>query len=435
MSTPGGLSLSPPRTPLRDSTNGMNLETPSPQFHSAKSKQSHQPRRSISINRFTRKLDYPESISSPQSSVFHTPPVDRSVPAAHETGTPTTSSQDTHPSPVSPKRSFNPKNIFKSKSTTTPKANNATSPQPPIVQNDNIHYPHHLDTITERSSRPTLRSNSAKHRSSLVTLSTHRSLLSLRSRTSALNRPSFSLSDLPTPVVPHPSPSSSSSSSSKIDPLPLVEPTSNFPVLAVPRTRNPATSPGVPGLERSADAICYRLPQMGAREQYVGHSRLEERLWQRRQTSGLPPGAATRGDDEGGLGGRRRGAQKQRDGINGHIEFGAMASLGQHPFYRADGRGGGTEGIGWMEDKEGARGGGYEEGRREAGRGWRNGKWVGKWERFVETTCFVCCGVEREFERTDGPLMTGAKPVEERERERGDRRKMKVGGDGWMYRR
>ncbi|KAI4215905.1 MAG: hypothetical protein LQ351_001893 [Letrouitia transgressa] len=430
MSNPGGLSLSPPRTPLQDSTNDMNLETPSPQFHSARSKQSRQPRRSISINRPTRNLDSSESISSPQSSVFNTPPVDRSVPATHELDTPTAPSQDTHPSPVTPKRFFNPKNIFKSKSSTS-KANSTVNPQPSIVQNENIHYPHHLDTITERSSRPTLRSNSGRRHPSLATLSTHRSLLSLRSRTSVLNRPSFSLSDLPIPAAPHPSPSPSSSSSSnpKSGALPSVETTPNFPILAIPQPWATAMSSGVLGPERSADAIFYRLP--AAQMEYTEHSRPDERLWQRRPTSGLPPGAATRGDDEGGFGGRRRRSQKHIDGANGHVDFGAMASLGQHPFYRADGGGGEAEGFGWMEDNEGARGGGYEEGRREAVRGGRSKKWVGKWERFVETTCFVCCGVEREFERVN----TGVQPVDERERERGGRKKMKVGGDGWMYQR
>ncbi|KAL9038588.1 MAG: hypothetical protein Q9214_005215, partial [Letrouitia sp. 1 TL-2023] len=131
MSNPGGLSLSPPRTPLQDSTNGMNLETPSPPFHSAKSKQSHQPRRSISITRSTRNLDSPESISSPQSSVFDASSVERSVPTAHEIGTLITSPQNIHPSPVSPKRSFNPQNIFKSRSTAASKTNSATTnPQP-----------------------------------------------------------------------------------------------------------------------------------------------------------------------------------------------------------------------------------------------------------------------------------------------------------------
>lgn len=70
-----------------------------------------------------------------------------------------------------------------------------------------------------------------------------------------------------------------------------------------------------------------------------------------------------------------------------------------------------------------------------------------RWERFVEMTCYVCCGVEsaadgqtltatlprREGERVRGQeaMMTGARPVGEfRSERRGFRR---FGGDGWMY--
>lgn len=69
-----------------------------------------------------------------------------------------------------------------------------------------------------------------------------------------------------------------------------------------------------------------------------------------------------------------------------------------------------------------------------------------RWERFVETTCFVCCGVEavadgqtlRAIPRTEEgetrgqeAMMTGARPVEEVRRDR--RRFRRFGGDGWMY--
>ena len=77
--------------------------------------------------------------------------------------------------------------------------------------------------------------------------------------------------------------------------------------------------------------------------------------------------------------------------------------------------------------------------------GYRKGT---RWERFVELTCFVCCGVERgadgqvvpavipgrgrQENPTSQPMMTGARGVGERRSTRGDRFQ-RFGGDGWMY--
>ncbi|KAI4129149.1 MAG: hypothetical protein LQ338_002384 [Usnochroma carphineum] len=427
MSTLRQVAPSPPRTPLQDTTNSMNPEPSSPLFHTAKTTQSAKSRRKFSISFFRHQnLDSSETIPSPHSSLWDAPLAEQPLNTTLPVGDWNASGTDIPPPPEKPKRKRKGKRKETSETLNPPVALDSS----PVTRlNPDVHHPHLLDTITERSSRPTLRSY---HPSILSLRRDSPSLSTLRARTSALRKESFSLADLP--PTPRSLASSSKSSLSLHDDTTHCLPNS-------PQYDPPERMPTPPGLPRfnTPEAINYRLPspQLSFREKFRRHPSPAE-IQYHRQTSRLPPGVVMRGEN----GELIRGRWKQ-GGLSGHTGYGTQGVLESHPFTRAPmaeiasegneaaiGSGSGqVTGIGPAEEARPA----YRRGTR--------------WERFVEMTCFVCCGVEMAAdghvltavprrEGNDGrgqqAMMTGARPVEEvrRERRGGFRR---FGGDGWMY--
>ncbi|KAI4240451.1 MAG: hypothetical protein L6R40_005162 [Gallowayella cf. fulva] len=433
MSTVRQIPPSPPRTPLQDTTNAMGPEPSSPLYHTAKSTQSAKTRRRFSIPFFRpQNLDSSESTPSAHSSLWDAPLAEPPVYTTLGNGNWDASVADITPPPINLKAKKKKRGGKKgmAKPATPPAAIQRTLSAP---LDPNVHHPHLLDTITERSSLPTLRS----HRPSTLSLQQRTpSISTLRARTSALHKRSFSVADLPTPM-PAPSDSASKSSLSS----------ENYAVQALPNTPihdPPDRMPTPPGLPKfnTPEAINYRLPppQLGFREKFRRRPTPEEFQY-RRQTAHLPPGVVMRGEEGELIRGRWR-----HGGHSGHTGYGAQGRLENHPFNRAPMADIASEGddpaLGRPENVQNVAIGPAEEPRTEQKKGTR-------WERLVELTCFVCCGVERgpdgqivpatvstrgrdETRDPQQPMMTGAREVEGRRRNRAGRF-MRVGGDGWMY--
>ncbi|KAL8667047.1 MAG: hypothetical protein Q9202_000969 [Teloschistes flavicans] len=438
MATIRQIPPSPPRTPLQDTTNSMNLEPSSP-FHTAKTSQSNRTRRRLSLSFFRRQgLDSSESLPSPHSSLWDASLAEHPQEVTTPIGDWDSSCADiTPPPPDEPKKKKKGKRRSKAQPASPPAAIKSS---PSRAIDTDIHHPHLLDTITERSSLHTLRS----HHPSVKSL--HRespSVSTLRARTLALRKESFSLADLP--VIPPSLKSSQSSEPSILDET--IRPIPNTPTHDPPE-RMP-TPPGLPKFN-SPEAINYRLPspQKSFRQKFRRHPSPEEIAY-RRQTSHLPPGVVMRGEN----GELIRGRWKQ-GGLSGHTGYGTQGALEKHPFTSAP-----MAQVAADMDTAAAASD-NDPGTREAsahtlGNKRRNGT---RWQRFVEVTCFVCCGVEATMDgqvvraipsgNGDGvvprrsedearpaqmAMMTGAVPVGEvgRKKRRGLQR---FGNDGWVLR-
>ncbi|KAL8964098.1 MAG: hypothetical protein Q9197_007013 [Variospora fuerteventurae] len=428
MSTLRQVAPSPPRTPLQDTTNSMNSEPSSPPFHTAKTTQSTKSRRKFSISFFRHQnLDSSEDIPSPHSSLWDAPLAEQPLNTTLPLGDWNASGSDIPPPPPpKPKSKKKGKRKRTSESGSPPAAINS---MPSVRLDPNVHHPHLLDTITERSSRPTLRSFRPS------SLSLHRdspSITTLRARTSALRKESFSLTDLP--------PTRHSLASSKSS-LSLREET-NQPLPNTPQHAPPDRSPTPPGLPsfNTPEAIHYRLPSphLSFRERFRLTPTPEE-IHYHRQTAHLPSGVVMRGENGELIRGRWR-----QGGQSGHTGYGTQGALDSHPFTRAPLADIASEGD------EAVIGSGSTPvagiGPAEVQRNVRHRKGT-RWERLVETTCFVCCGVELATDgqvvtavprttevggRGQEAMMTGARPAEEGRRGRRDRFR-RFGGDGWMY--
>ncbi|KAL8649920.1 MAG: hypothetical protein Q9226_005367, partial [Calogaya cf. arnoldii] len=328
MSTLRQITPSPPRTPLQDTTNGMSPEPSSPIFHTAKTNQSPKTRRRFSLPFFRpQNLDSSEDLPSPHSSLWDAPLDDQTVYTAIPNGNWDATVADITPRPntnTKPKKKGRRKG--KGKPTSPPVAI-----QPPALDRSqtqsvpldpNVHHPHLLDTITERSSLPTLRS----HHPSIRSLQQRTpSATTLRNRTSALHKKSFSVSDIPAPI---PSPSNSSSKTSLSSQNYTIETLPNAPIEDPPE-RMP-TPLGLPRFN-TPEAINYRLPspQLSFREKFRRHPTPEE-ITYNRQTAHLPPGVVMRGEHGELIRGRWR-----QGGLSGHTGYGNQGALDSHPFNRA----------------------------------------------------------------------------------------------------
>ena len=430
MSTLRQITPSPPRTPLQDTTNNMRFEPPSPPFHTAKTTQSTKSRRKFSIPFFRHQnLDSSESIPSPHSSLWDAPLAEQPINTTLVIDDWNAAGSELPTPPEKPKSKKKGKRKEKPKATSPPAAIESS---PLTCLDPNVHHPHLLDTIIERSSCPTLRS----YRPSTVSLRQNSpSISTLRARSLALRKESFSLADLPEPA-PRSLTSSSKSSLSAQDG------TSQW-IPNVPQYDPPERMPTPPGLPKfnTPEAINYRLPspRLSIREKFHRHPTPEE-VEYRRQTSRLPPGVVMRGEN----GELIRGKWRQ-GGHSGHTGYGTQGALENHPFNRAPMAEIASEGDGSGVRSENTNTAiGPPEQPSEPRRTYRRGT---RWERFVEMTCFVCCGVEmasdgqvltavprRSADGTRGPeaMMTGARPVGECGPGRRSRFR-RVGGDGWMY--
>ncbi|KAL8917117.1 MAG: hypothetical protein Q9208_008156 [Pyrenodesmia sp. 3 TL-2023] len=385
MSTLRQVAPSPPRTPLQNTTNTMGPETSSPPFHTAKTSQSTRSRRKFSIPFFRHQnLDSSESVPSPHSSLWDAPLAEPPLNTTLPVGDWDASGSDLPPPPAPSKRKKKGKRKAAS-GTGSPPA--AISSVPLIHLNPNIHHPHLLDTITERSSRPTLRSH---HPSIPSLLQGSSSITTLRARTSALRKESFSLGDLP--PDPHSLPSSTKSSLALHNDF--IQPLSNAPQYDPPE-RMP-TPPGLPSFN-TPEAINYRLPSpdLRFRDHFRAHP-TPEQIQYHRQTSRLPPGVVMRGENGELIRGRWR-----QGGLSGHTGYGTQGALEGHPFTRAPlaeivtegdeapvaSGSGPVAGIGPAEEQQ------VKSRPRQAR---KSDRFMDKWDRFVVTTCFVCCGVEHQ---------------------------------------
>ncbi|KAL8966902.1 MAG: hypothetical protein Q9183_003162, partial [Haloplaca sp. 2 TL-2023] len=302
----------------------MNPDLPSPPFHTAKTTQSTKSRRRLPIPFFRHQnLDSSESIPSPHSSLWDAPLADQS----HEPTTPTGNwdafAADITPPPDEPsKKRKKGKGRAKSNAVSPPTAiKSSTSTSTHL--DPNVHHPHLLDTITERSSLPTIRS---KHPSIVSLRRETPSVSTLRARTSALRKESFSLGDLP-PASPALSRKSSESSLLSQN-YQLTHLIPNAPIKDPPERS--ATPPGLPTFNTPA-AINYRLPspKLSFRQRFSPHPSPEEVTY-KRQTSHLPPGVVMRGEGGELIRGRwRQGFQ------SGHTGYGTQGQITNHPFTRA----------------------------------------------------------------------------------------------------
>ncbi|KAI4180830.1 MAG: hypothetical protein L6R41_006988 [Letrouitia leprolyta] len=422
---------SPPRTPLQDTTNSMRSEPSSPPFHTAKTSQSTKPRHRFPISFWRHQnLDSSESIPSPHSSLWDAPLAEQTLNTTIPIGTWNAASSELPPPPPPPAK---PKSNKKGKRKARP---HSTSPPAAIESSGslrldpNIHHPHLLDTITERSSRPTLRS----FHHSIPSLRQHSpSISTLRARSLALHKESFSLTDLPAPA-PRALGSSSEGSASMLDKI-------SPPTIHEPQFSPPERMPTPPGLPRfnTPEAVNYRLPSPHASlRDKIRRRQTPEQIAYRRQTSHLPPGVVMRGENGELIRGRWR-----RGGLSGHTGYGTQGDLETHPFNRAPMAAIASEGDDVVVRSEDTTHMGI--GPAEVPISvYRRGS---RWERFVEMTCFVCCGVEMASDgqvvsavpRRSGDegggqeaMMTGARPVGEPAAGRmtGFQR---VRRDGWMY--
>ncbi|KAL9585636.1 MAG: hypothetical protein Q9203_004166 [Teloschistes exilis] len=438
MATVRQVMPSPPRTPLQDTTNSMSPE-PSEPFHTAKTSQSNKTRRRLSLSFFRRQgLDSSESLPSPHSSLWDASLAEQSQEVTTPVGDWDSSCADITPPSDELEHKKRSKRRGKAKPPSPPAAIKSS---PSRAIDTNIHHPHLLDTITERSSLHTLRS----HHPSIKSLQRGSpSVSTLRARTLALRKESFSLADLPA-IAPSSLKSSHSAESLILNGT--MRPNPNTPTHDPPE-RMP-TPPGLPKFN-TPEAISYRLPspQTSFRQKFRRHPTPEQIVY-RRQTSQLPPGVVMRGEH----GELIRGRWKQ-GGLSGHTGYGTQGALEKHPFTRAPMaqvvRNVDTAAEA-SENDPGARGASAP----MMGEMKRNGT---RWQRFVELTCFVCCGVEAamdgqvvraipsrtadravprrsEDEARPGQtaMMTGAVPVGEagRKKRRGFRR---FGNDGWVLR-
>ncbi|KAL8669032.1 MAG: hypothetical protein Q9168_006356 [Polycauliona sp. 1 TL-2023] len=428
------ITPSPPRTPLQDTTNSMSPEPSSPIFHTAKTNQSPKTRRKFSLPFFRpQNLDSSEEIPSPHSSLWDAPLADQSLHTAIPNG-----NWDASVADITPRPNTKPKKKGRRKGKAAKPSSPPVAIQPPplerslsqsVILDPNVHHPHLLDTITERSSLPTLRS---QHPSIRSLQQRTPSATTLRVRTSALHKKSFSVSDIPAPV---PSPSDSSSKSSVLSQNYTIDTAPNVPVHDPPE-RMP-TPPGLPRFN-TPEAINYRLPspQLSFRDQFRRHP-TPEQITYHRQTAHLPPGVVMRGEGGELIRGRWR-----TGGLSGHTGYGNQGALDSHPFNRAPMAGIASEGDEAVVE---ARPQNTARTETAPSGGPKNGT---RWQRFVETTCFVCCGTElgpdgqvmpavvpqsgRATETTASqPMMTGARGREQKRRPRD--RFQRFCGDGWMY--
>ncbi|KAL8729405.1 MAG: hypothetical protein Q9181_005015, partial [Wetmoreana brouardii] len=320
MSTVRQITPSPPRTPLQDTTNSMSPEPSSPPFHTAKTTQSAKCRRRFSIFFRHQNIDSSESIPSPHSSLWDAPLADQPLEPVKPIGNWDSFAADITPCPDEPRAKKKGKRRSRAKPLSPPAAIKSS---PSTRLDPNVHHPHLLDTITERSSLPTLRS---KHPSIVSLQNRPPSISTLRARTSALRKESFSLTDLP-PAAPAPTDSSSKSSLSSL-PDETIQPIPNTPTHDPPE-RMP-TPPGLPRFN-TPEAISYRLPSphLSFREHFRRHPTPEQVIYER-QTSHLPPGVVMRGEGGELIRGRWR-----QGGHSGHTGYGRQGALDSHPFNRA----------------------------------------------------------------------------------------------------
>ncbi|KAL9594921.1 MAG: hypothetical protein Q9219_006752 [cf. Caloplaca sp. 3 TL-2023] len=416
MSTIRQITPSPPRTPLQDTTNSMRSEPSSPPFHTAKTTQSTQSRRKFSIPFFRHLyLDSSESVPSPHSSLWDAPPVDAPLNTTMPVGNWNASGSDLPTPPEKPKSKKKGKRKERSQSTSPPVAIESS---PTLRLDPSIHHPHLLDTITERSSRPTLRSyhpsiHSLRHNSP--------SIATLRARSLTLRKKSFSQADLPIPARRLLVSSSRSSLS--------IQGTDKQATPNVPRYDPPQRLPTPPGLPsfNTPEAINFRLPSphTSFREKFRRHPTPEQIVY-RRQTSHLPKGVVMRGENGELIRGRWKQSYQ-----SGHMGYGTQGALENHPFNRAPMAEIASEGDGAGARSEDMQTGGAVGPAEEAPASTR--KRGSRWERFVETTCFVCCGVEAapdgqvltavprrtgEDGRCQEAMMTGARPMDETGKDR-----------------
>ncbi|KAL8716899.1 MAG: hypothetical protein Q9225_005810 [Loekoesia sp. 1 TL-2023] len=405
----------------------MRSEPSSPPFYTAKTTQSAKSRRKFSIPFFRHQnLDSSESIPSPHSSLWDAPLAEQPVNTTLAIGDWNAVGSDLPPPPEKPKPKKRGKRKDKSQLTLPPAA---VESSPSTRLDSNVHHPHLLDTITERSSLPTLRSY---HPSILSLRQKSPSISTLRARSLALRKQSFSLADLPAPA-PQSLASSSKSSLS-------LHGETGQPIPNTPQYDPPERMPTPPGLPKfnTPEAINYRLPspQLSFREKFRRRP-TPEQIEYRRQTSHLPPGVVMRGENSELIRGRWR-----QGGHSGHTGYGTQGALENHPFNRAP-----MAQIAGEDEGAGVRPEDMHMGIAPPEEPRNVYRKRSRWERFVEMTCFVCCGVEMAPDgqvltavprrsadkgRSQEAMMTGARPVSEvrAERRRGFRR---FGGDGWMY--
>ncbi|KAI4143241.1 MAG: hypothetical protein L6R39_004648, partial [Caloplaca ligustica] len=310
---------SPPRTPLQNTTNTMN-HPESPPFHTAKTTQSAKSRRKFSIPFFRHQnLDSSETVPSPHSSLWDAPLADQPLNTTLPVGDWDASGSELPPPP--PEKPKRRKKGKRKETSEVPSPPAALDSSPVTRLNPDVHHPHLLDTITERSSRPTLRSY---HPSVLSLRRDSPSISTLRARTSAIRKESFSLADLP----PTPRSLASSSKSSLSIRDATVQPFPNTPQYDPPE-RMP-TPPGLPSFN-TPEAINYHLPspQLSFRHRFRLNPTPEE-IQYRRQTARLPPGVVMRGENGELIRGRWR-----HGGLSGHTGYGTQGALETHPFTRA----------------------------------------------------------------------------------------------------
>ncbi|KAI4133660.1 MAG: hypothetical protein LQ347_002099, partial [Umbilicaria vellea] len=136
------MSLPGTRSPLGNSTNDLHARTPSPAFNTAKTTQSKQVRRKVSIRAFHPHVDSSEDLPSEHSSIFEALWVN---PSVENLGTSADASITTD-QPPSPEKSPTCTDFLQPQRTTSPNARLRT-----------IHIPTQLTTITEQKSAATLR--------------------------------------------------------------------------------------------------------------------------------------------------------------------------------------------------------------------------------------------------------------------------------------
>ncbi|KAL8872215.1 MAG: hypothetical protein Q9174_002113, partial [Haloplaca sp. 1 TL-2023] len=352
----------------------MNTELPSPPFHTAKTTQSTKSRRRLPIPFFRHQnLDSSESIPSPHSSLWDAPLTEQGHEATTPTGDWDAFAADITPSPDEPpkkRKRGRGKGRAKAKAVSPPTAIKSSTS---TYLDSQVHHPHLLDTITERSSLPTIRS---KHPSIISLRRESPSISTLRARASALRKDSFSLGDLPpaSPAMSRKSSEESSLSSQNYQTTHLIP---NTPIKDPPE--RPPTPPGLPTFNTPA-AINYRLPspKLSFRQRFSANPSPEEVMY-KRQTSHLPPGVIMRGEGGELIRGRWR-----QGGQSGHTGYGTQGQITNHPFTRAQ-MAEVTNAIPVPVSEEADERTAIGPAEEEARVAFRKGT---RWERFVELTCF-----------------------------------------------
>ncbi len=373
------MSLPGTRSPLGNSTNDLHARTPSPAFATAKTTQSKQIRRKVSVRAFHPHVDSSESFPSEHSSIFEALWTNPSV-ESFDTRANTSAPGDP---PASPEKSTTSNDFLQPQRTTSPTTHPRT-----------IHIPTQLTTITEQKS--------------LATLRPQPSLLSHLSKPTAPPRrkTSFSLDDLslfrPAHSKTQPHHLLNPSSDDETTPIPPPPTYPNTPHHPPPH-RTP-TPPGLPTFN-TPQAIHYRLPAPRLRFQdwfSTTPCEAEERYMQ--QTAGLPRGVVMRGEGGVLVRGRWRpvgGGYAAAGGLEGHrfcgggVEVADVVDVAGEGMAAGIGRGRGVEEVVMRVEGVGGERGerrSVEQGVRQSeGEEGKQSRWVGFWEG----VCFVCCGVEK----------------------------------------